>query len=233
MYSSSARYYDAIYSWKNYEEESMKLDAIIQSKNADTKTLLDVACGTGHHLEHLSKRYSCEGIDISPEMLEVARGRLPRVTFNEASMFDFDLGKQFDAVVSLFSSIGYARSVEQLDDAVKNMANHLASNGVLVIEPWFGPDEWNVGHLHSIFVDESELKIARMNISERREDIAVMHMHHLVGGPEGIEYFVEDHEMTLFTHDQYLGAFAKAGLEASHDPEGLMGRGLYIGIRIS
>lgn len=31
MYKASARYYDAIYSFKNYEEEARKLDAIIQS----------------------------------------------------------------------------------------------------------------------------------------------------------------------------------------------------------
>ena len=36
-------------------------------------------------------------------------------------------------------------------------------------------------------------------------------------------------DIAMFTADQLRGAMESAGLEAFHDPEGLMGRGLYIG----
>ncbi|MGH2375696.1 MAG: hypothetical protein ACRDIC_19775 [bacterium] len=38
----------------------------------------------------------------------------------------------------------------------------------------------------------------------------------------------ERHDMALFTHDDYTEAFRAAGMEAIHDPQGLIGRGLYI-----
>lgn len=44
-----------------------------------------------------------------------------------------------------------------------------------------------------------------------------------------IEHFTEMHETGLFKHDEYLGAFMAAGLDVVHDPDGLGGRGLYIG----
>jgi len=61
--------------------------------------------------------------------------------------------------------------------------------------------------------------------------VAIMDFRYLVGTPGGIEHFSERHEAALFTHRQHLDAFRAAGLEPEHDPEGLMGRGLYVGVR--
>jgi hypothetical protein len=37
--------------------------------------------------------------------------------------------------------------------------------------------------------------------------------------------------MGLYSIDQMTNAFESAGLTASYDPDGLTGRGLYIGVR--
>jgi hypothetical protein len=52
-----------------------------------------------------------------------------------------------------------------------------------------------------------------------------------VATSEGVSHFVEHHEMGLFTDDEYQKAFRNAGLTVIHDPEGLTGRGLYIGLK--
>jgi SAM-dependent methyltransferase len=228
MFSRSARLYDAVYaSIRDYPGEAAELDRLIQDRRPGARTLLDVACGTGAHLEHLTG-YEAEGLDLDPEMLDVARERLPNVPFHEGDMAGFDLGKRFDAVVCMFSSIGYVRSEDRLRSAITAMARHLETGGVLVVEPWLRADVWVDRHVGAVFVDEPDLKIARINLGQREGNVSIFDFEYLVGTPDGIERFTEHHELGLFTVEQYLEAFRASGLVADHDPEGPMGRGLYI-----
>jgi SAM-dependent methyltransferase len=230
VFSRSARIYDAIYaSIRDYPREAAELDRLIQKRRPGARTLLDVACGTGAHLEHLGS-YEAEGLDLNPEMLAVARERLPHLRFHKGDMTAFDLDKRFDAIVCMFSSIGYVRTEERLRAAIASMARHLEPDGVLVVEPWLSPEVWMDRHVGAVFVDEPELKIARMNATERKGNLTPITFHYLVGTPDGVEGFSELHELGLFTVGEYLEAFRAAGLEADHDPEGPMGRGLYIAI---
>lgn len=230
MFSRSAQIYDAIYAWKDYADEAERLHALIEERAANASTLLDVACGTGMHLAELRRWYDVEGLDLEPRLLAVARGRLPGVALHEADMVDFDLGRTFDVVTCLFSSVGYAGTVERLDAAVAAMARHLAPGGLLVIEPWILAENWLERHVGALFVDQDELKIARLNAHETAGRLSILHLHHLVGTPDGVDYFVERHELGLFTHEEYTASIVAAGLEPEHDPEGLMGRGLYLGV---
>ena len=103
--------------------------------------------------------------------------------------------------------------------------------GLVLVEPFFALDEFERRHPWAAFVDQPDLKVARMDVSEARDGIAVLNFHYLVASPSGVEYFTELHEVGLFTGDEYLDAFRSAGLEVTHDPEGPMGRGLYIGMK--
>ena len=230
MFARSARIYDAVYSWKDYVSEAERVHELVQARKPGAATLLDVACGTGAHLAELRRWYRCEGVDLDPDLLAVARERLPDVPLHQADMRDFDLGRRFDAVTCLFSSIGYLMTVEGLEAAVAAMARHLEPGGVLVVEPWLTPEAVKIPHVGSVFVDEPELKIARVNTIEVDGRTSSFDFHFLVGTPQGVEHFVERHELALFTHEEQLAAFRAAGLSVEHDPEGLMGRGLYIGV---
>lgn len=232
MYGKAATYYDEIYRWKNYEKETERLHKFIRVyKKSIGNTLLDVACGTGNHLVYLNKLYDVEGLDINPIQIAQARKKLPQVRFYKRDMRSFDLGKKFDVVTCLFSAIGYAKTRNGLRLAVGRMSHHLKPGGVLLLEPWFTPDQWHVGHLHVNFVDQPELKLARMSISKRRGRRSVNDEHHLVACSTGVEYFVERLEMGLFTDQEYREAFKRAALAVCHNAKGLMGRGLYIGLK--
>ncbi|MBN2305245.1 MAG: class I SAM-dependent methyltransferase [Anaerolineae bacterium] len=231
MYTKSAELYDAIYSEKDYQAEARAINRLIWEHRRSTgNRLLDVACGTAKHLEYLSQhQYSVLGVDISRELLAVAHQRCPGVDFYVGDMVDFDMGFQVDALTCLFSAIGYVRTFERLQQAIGNMARHLKPGGVMIVEPWFSPDTWTPGTLHATVIDRPDLKITRMTISDMQERTSINVMHYLVGTPDGITYFTERHELGLFTHHEYMDAFRRANLDVIHDPDGLTGRGLYIG----
>jgi ubiquinone/menaquinone biosynthesis C-methylase UbiE len=130
VYDVTARFYDKIYAFKDFPAEAERLVAFIHKLRPEPGgRLLDVACGTGAHLAHLRRNFEVEGLDLSPLMLEAARGKLPGVAFHEADMTDFELGRRFDVVTCLFSSIGYAVTEDALFRAVGCMARHLAPDG--------------------------------------------------------------------------------------------------------
>jgi SAM-dependent methyltransferase len=228
MDEKSARFYDAIYAWKDYAAEAAHLKAILAARGIPSGRLLDVACGTGRHLALLRDTYEVEGLELDSDMARIARERVPGVAIAEGDMAAFDLGRTFDVVTCLFSSIGYMEEPHQLHAAVAAMARHLRPGGLLVVEPWFHPHQFVEGYVGGDFHDGEDLKIARIARSWTEGPVSCMEMHHLVGTPGRVDSFVETHRLGLYTDAEYQAAFTAAGLQVEHDPEGLMGRGLYV-----
>jgi len=231
MFELSQRAYDALYADKDYAGEAAWIDAAIRHRRPDAATLLDVACGTGRHLEHLSSLYVCEGLDLNKGLVEIARTRLPGVPFHVGDMTAFDLGRTFDVVTCLFSSIGMVDGVDAMRAGIGCMARHVSPGGALLVEPWL-PVEWfEEGHIGLHVGERVDLKVARMNDSHMNGRVWVMTFHYLVGSADGIEHFTEEARLTSFTEDEYVRAFEDVGLRAAWDEQGPSGRGMWIGAR--
>ena len=109
-YRQSAVVYDALCRKKDYRRASRTLVRILRRVAPGARSLLDVGCGTGRHLEHLRGRFHVEGLDLSRQMLAIARKRCPGVRFHQGTLVDFNLNRQFDVITCLFGAIGYAKT---------------------------------------------------------------------------------------------------------------------------
>jgi len=232
MFSESTALYDLIYSeFKDYPEEGEKVAKLLARECPGARRILDVGCGTGRHAALLTDLHGLEvdGLDIESGFLDIARTRCPDGRFFQGDMADFDLGWRYDAVICLFSSIGYVRTPERLASALGSMRRHVSPGGKVVVEPWFTPQAFQGGSVHLNTVDQEGFKISRMSRSEVRGRVSWIEFHYLVGRPDGIRHLREVHELGLFTQAEMMEAFHSAGFEkVGFDPEGLIGRGLYL-----
>jgi SAM-dependent methyltransferase len=232
QYTKMAQYYDKLYAFKDYSGE---IDALLEVAKPylkkSFKTLLEIACGTGKHLEVLRKLYNCEGLDINPDLLEIAQARNPEITFHLADMIDFRLDKSFDIITCFFGSIGHVKSVTNLQKAIGNFKRHLSPEGLLIIEPWHTPDQFKIGRTNLLTVDEPDLKIARCCSSQTKGNLSVLDMHHLVCTPAGTEHFTECLELGLFEESDYLETLSEGGFTVLHEKIRSNGNGVYLVFR--
>ena len=241
MFRYTQKYYDHIYDalGKDYAAEVGRMRGVLEDAGlvhedfADPPRLLDIACGTGRHLEELKEFDRC-GVDGDLTMLEIARERCPDVSFVHSLMLDInpdDLGEPFDVVTCLYSSISYLQGVDQLHQAISLFASCLKPGGILLIEPFLEPQEviedskkpW------AVFVDEADLKLSRANYTKMDGRKMNLEFHYLIAEDGVITRPIEEHELWIFTRSEFAEAFREAGLEWRYLAGGISGRGLHMG----
>jgi 2-polyprenyl-3-methyl-5-hydroxy-6-metoxy-1,4-benzoquinol methylase len=132
--------YDLIYSKKDYKAETKLISKIIKKFFTTNVNILDIGCGTGQHtLELLKQGYKVTGIDLSNEMLKIAKKKLllNKLFFNNLfNLNAYDVNKlntKFDVVLMMFNVIGYLDNIEFL---FQKLRNSLKPNALIVFDYW-------------------------------------------------------------------------------------------------
>jgi SAM-dependent methyltransferase len=230
-----AAWYDALYTvlGKDHVAEARQLlDLAVERLGRAPKTWLDVACGTGQHLATVADVVEeVVGVDLSPPMLDVARARLGgRVELREADQRQLDLGRNFDVVSSLFSSIGYVQNIEELDATVAALARHVSPGGLLVLEPWVHPEDWEDARTQVVDVPEGGRRAVRVITSRREGDVSLLDVAIVTAASGRLTVDREEHRMLLIPRARYLDAFRNAGLDVEV-VDGPTDRGLLVAER--
>jgi SAM-dependent methyltransferase len=231
MFHRLAALYDLQYAQKDYEGEVGRLTQLFRRYGrSGGDRWLDVACGTGRHLELLRRSFQVTGVDGSADMLRVARRRLPGVRLIHADMRSFRAPGPFDAVSCLFSAIGHLPDERSLQRTYENFARHLVPGGVAFIEPWIDPANFRSGSVHLVSATDSDPVLARMAYSRRRGPHSVIDYHFLVGTKgRGIETIVERDTGLLVSPARQLALLTRAGLRPRFLAKGFStGRGLLV-----
>ena len=241
-FTNSASLYDDIYlaRGKDYHAEVEYLCRLIKARKPSLgNSLLDVACGTGEHLKHFLSQadMTAFGIDQCPEMLAIAHQKLiegsggvgeAKVMLQQADMTDFNLGRTFDVVTCLFASIAYLADFQALHAAIRNMARHLAPNGLLFIEPGLMPHQLKASQLDHTTCTIGDTEVQRTTTAQAEDNALVIRFDFEIRSSQGTREFSEEHVIRLFTRETYEQAFFAANLTVEYDSLGPGGRGLFI-----
>jgi SAM-dependent methyltransferase len=230
MFDASADYYDLLYStFKDYAAETAAIAALLRRLNPHCRAVLDVGCGTGEHAKRLAADgFRVDGLDLSPAFVDIARAKHPAGRFFVADMTGFHITQRYDAILCLFSSIGYVRTLDRVEAALRCFREHLAAGGAILVEPWFPPGVLNTTRVFHNSAEANDVRVERAAHNEIEGRISRLCFEYAITDAAGTRHVSEVHELGLFTTDEMLGAFRRAGLDVEHDAKGLSERGLFV-----
>lgn len=144
VFQDYAYYYNAFYQDKDYSSEAKQIDTLLKRYGNNIKNLINYGCGTGRHDVELSKlEYCCTGIDMSPLMIDIARinsgNEKIEINFAVGDIRNYEPGKKFDAVISLFHVMSYQNENKDILAAFSSARKALNKDGVFLFDVWYGP----------------------------------------------------------------------------------------------
>lgn len=199
LYKKFAEYYDLIYSKKNYSKETNFIENLIKKYKIKGKKILDLGCGTGSHAIHLNEKgFDVFGIDISKEILKVAKNKSKKATFLKGDMKNFRLKKEFDIVLCLFSTIHYNQSFKELKKTLKNIYSHLKKGGLLIFDMGFNEERWKEGYSHIESWSNKKIELVRFSKSIRQKNFGILNMAYILFKNNKFYFGKEKHKLKIF-----------------------------------
>ncbi len=159
VFDAYAAYYDLLYRDKDYSGEAIFVRDLLLQRSVESGDILELGCGTGKHAHHFAQMgYRIHGVDISPTMVAAARSHLPaelseRISFGEGDVRTLQLGRKFDAVISLFHVASYQTSNDDISAMFQTAAQHLSAGGIFIFDFWYGP---------AVLTDKPTIRVKRM-----------------------------------------------------------------------
>ena len=137
-YEALAPFYDRFTADYKHEPVLEQIEALALEHGLRGRRLLDVACGTGKSfLPLMRRRYDVTACDISPGMVELARGKLPPDEAARVVVADMRLlpwRGAFDLVTCLDDAVNYLLTDMDLQAGLRSMSGALRPGGVAVFD---------------------------------------------------------------------------------------------------
>lgn len=145
VFHDYANYYNLFYGDKDYAAEANTIKSIIEKygKQNSTKGVLNIGCGTGRHDVELNKLgYKVHGIDLSNEMINIAKNHVVGSNdfiYEVQDARDFAVKEPYDIIISLFHVMSYQNTNKDLSKVFGRVNRALNSGGLFVFDAWYGP----------------------------------------------------------------------------------------------
>lgn len=153
VFDAYSRYYDLLYRDKDYAAEVAYIDCLLSRHAITGPTILEFGSGTGRHARLLAARgYQVTGVERSAEMVAQAT-EAEGFRCQQGDICTVQLGRTFDAVLSLFHVVSYQVSNPAVQAVFARAAEHLQPGGLFIFDVWYSP---------AVYRSRPEVRVKRM-----------------------------------------------------------------------
>lgn len=195
------------------DETEFYINIIKENSEIETKTLLHLGCGAGGNDYIFKKHFKVTGVDISEEMLGIAREINPEVTYLHGDMRNIDLKACFDAV-AIPDSIDYMATLPELELTIGAASKHLKPGGVLLIVAKTREEFRENNFCYTGAKDDVEITIFENNyIPKTDRSTYEATLVYLIRKQCKLSIHTDCHILGLFSQTEWLSLIKGAGLE--------------------
>lgn len=217
MYSEFSKVYDNMMSYVDYELWVELIEKYIPKEKYSN--ILELGCGTGEVTLRLYRDgYNVEGIDLSEEMLTLAKNKTDMfgypIEFYHMNMLDIEYQDEFDGIISIFDTVNHLKSLEELDRLFEAVSKSLKRKGIFFFDV-VSREMLNEMFVDGIFADDREdLTILWEHYYEEETRLDHITTSFFIRKEGNIyERIDEHHEKMIFTHDGILESASKYGMK--------------------
>lgn len=221
QYSDFAFIYDELMNEVDYNGWIEYIEKIIEKENTKVKNILELACGTGNLTIPLTKKnYDIAGIDISDEMLSVAKQKAERegielvLLQQDITELDFEI-TNLDCVLCACDGFNYITYDEDLENVFEKSYELLREDGLFIfdISSYYKLSSILGNNMYG--ENREEISYMWQNYFDEDENLVEMELAFFVKDENGkFDKFEEVHQQRAYTQEEITEMLKSVGFNS-------------------
>jgi len=230
VYKNFSKVYDIMMEYADYDGWKEIVEEKIERYGNSPKTVLDLGCGTGEVLIRLTPKYEMTGVDLSKEMVDIAKEKTDAASFYVQDMRELKLKQKHDVVISLFDTINHLISLKGLKKTFQSVWNNLEEEGIYIFDVVTRElmDEMFPGG--NFIDDRGEIMIIWEHEYDEDEEIDYVDTTFFVKQENGLfKKITEEYVKKIFTVDEIINTAKEVGFQVVEveENDGLAGERIF------
>lgn len=218
QYSDFAFIYDELMNDVDYNGWIKYIEEIIEKENVKVQNILELACGTGNLTIPLTKKnYDIAGIDISDQMLNVAREKAEKegvelvLLQQDIAELDFDV-TNLDCILCACDGFNYITYDDDLENVFAKSHELLKDGGVFIfdISSHYKLSTILGNNMHG--ENRDDISYLWQNYFDDEQNLIEMELAFFVKDANGkFDKFEEVHQQRAYTEDEIIESLQISG----------------------
>nr|WP_330400342.1 methyltransferase domain-containing protein [Tepidibacter mesophilus] len=219
QYNDFAFIYDNLMDNVDYDKWVEYIEKIIKKEDVQVKNILELACGTGNlTIPFAKKNYDILGIDISEEMLSVAREKCIdkgiEVVFLNQDMTELDFEiYNLDCVLCACDGFNYILENEDIQSIFDNVYGLLKQKGVFIFDISSYNKLSNILGNNTFGENREDITYIWENYFDDESDMVEMNLAFFTRNGEYYQKFEETHYQRAYKNHEIIKMLKKSGFE--------------------